>query len=165
MADAFLGELRLLTFDEPPEGWTRCDGQLLNVDEHPQLFQLIGRRYGGDGVTTFALPDLRGRLPTNAGLGLVVGQKLGEETHNLTMAEMTAHSHQLLASSVNANDSVAIPRVLAAANNLYHPAASLTTLHPSTVTTVGSAQAHENRHPYLALSWCIALTGAYPTGA
>jgi microcystin-dependent protein len=163
MADAVLGELRLVSFDPPPDGWARCDGQLLDPAEHPQLFELLGTRYGGDGVTTFGLPDMRGRAAAAPGTGLAAGQQVGEERHTLTTAEMPAHNHGLLASTLTGNMAVPTSRVLSAENNQYRAASDLTTLHPSSITSVGTSQSHENRQPFLVLSWCIALTGVYPT--
>jgi|SRR4051812_5314480 len=162
----FVGEVRLFGGEDAPDGWAACDGQMLDPAQYPQLFQLIGARYGGDGQTTFALPDLRGRLPVHEGGDLALGDSVGAERHTLTTEEMAEHTHSVVASSQNANTSMPTNALLAAASNLYNrPSSTLTSLHPSTVTTAGGGQSHENRQPYLVLNWCIALDGVYPTSA
>jgi microcystin-dependent protein len=159
----FLGELRLMSFNFAPSGWAQCDGQLLPINQNQPLFSLFGTSYGGDGRTNFALPDLRGRAPMHRGgeLGVVEGTPLGEEFHVVTQGELPAHNHQVMVSST-AGDQPS-PTVLAAANNAYRPAGDLTTLHPNTLTSVGGSQAHENRQPSLALCWCVALIGIFPS--
>lgn len=157
----FLGELRLMSFNFPPKGWAECNGQTLGIAQNQALFSLLGTMYGGNGSTTFQLPDLRGRAQIHRGAGYTQGQILGQETHTLTMSEMPAHNHFLQASSANADQPV--PSILASANNLYASFANLTTLHPSSIANQGGSQAHENRHPFLTLNWCIALIGIFPS--
>jgi microcystin-dependent protein len=161
--DPYMGEVKLNSFDFAPKGWAQCNGQLLPINQNQALFSLLGTMYGGDGRTTFALPDLRGRVPVHRGAGLSQGQRLGEEAHTLTQAEMPTHGHQLMASPTNANQPMPSNAVLGGANNAYAAPASLTTLTPQSVGTAGGSQAHENRHPYLALNWCIALVGVFPS--
>jgi microcystin-dependent protein len=161
----YVGEVRLMGGADAPDGWAPCDGQLLDPAQYPQLFQLIGTTYGGDGQATFALPDLRGRLPVHDGNGLTLGEERGTETHSLTLNEMAAHTHDHVAASGNANAPTPTNSFLGSSANLYSPVSALTTIHPSSVSSVGSGQAHENRQPYLVLNWCIALDGIYPTSA
>jgi microcystin-dependent protein len=150
-----------MSFNYPPSGWAECNGQLLPINQNQALFSLLGTMYGGNGQTTFALPDLRGRAQIHFGAGFTQGQSLGQETHTLTQSEMPAHNHFLRASSANADQSV--PSILAAANNLYAPFNNLATLHPNTIANKGGSQAHENRVPYLTLNWCMALIGIFPS--
>jgi microcystin-dependent protein len=160
---AFLGELKLMSSARVPQGWARCDGQLLPISGNQALFALLGTMYGGDGATNFALPDLRGRTPRHVGSGNFQGQRLGSESHTLSQAQLPAHGHAFLASSVAGDQSVPTNRLLATSLNQYRPASALTTLHPASVTSVGGGQAHDNRHPYLVLSWIIALQGVFPS--
>jgi microcystin-dependent protein len=157
----FLGELRLMSFNFPPRGWASCDGQILQISQNQALFSLLGVMYGGNGTTTFALPDLRGRAPVHRGPELTQGQVIGEETHALVPSELPAHTHQVMASSANADQST--PGILAAANNLYRSPSDLTTIHPQTIPNVGGSQPHENRPPFLVLCWSIALSGIFPS--
>ena len=161
MSTPFMGELRLMSFNFPPKNWALCNGQFLLISQNQALFSLMGTMYGGDGQTTFALPDLRGRTPVHAGGGLPQGLRLGTEVHTLTINELPAHTHQLQASSANGNQPTV--GMLASANNLYGPATDPTALSPAAVTNVGGSQPHENRQPYTVLSWCISLTGIFPS--
>lgn len=157
----FLGELRLMSFNFPPKGWAQCDGKLLQINTNQALFSLLGTMYGGDGRTTFGLPDLRGRAPFHRGSGLEVGMTVGTEFHSLNLIEMPAHYHDMMASSANADRPT--PVVLASSNNLYRQPSDLMPIHRDTVTKVGGGQPHENRQPALALEWCIALVGLFPS--
>jgi microcystin-dependent protein len=163
MAEPFLGELRLASFPITPKGWAQCNGQLLPINQNQALFALLGTTYGGNGQTTFALPDLRGRVPIHAGAGFNQGTAVGEEAHTLTASEMPAHTHVMTASTSNGDAAVPTGLVLAAALNQYHPPSDLTTLHPASVTNVGGSQAHDNLHPLLVLNWLIALQGIFPS--
>jgi microcystin-dependent protein len=160
MADPFLGELKLMSFSFPPKGWAMCNGQFMAINQNQALFSLLGTTYGGNGQTTFALPDLRGRVPLHRG-DLTQGQVLGTETHTLNLSQMPAHTHNVRASSQNGNQ--ADPKILAGASNAYTGPSNLTPIAPGTVSNVGGSQAHENRQPYLVLNWCIALQGIFPS--
>jgi microcystin-dependent protein len=161
--DSYIGEIRLMAFDYAPRGWATCDGQELSITTNQVLFAVLGTRYGGNGTTTFKLPDLRGRIPVHAGDGLQLGVPVGEESHTLTQSELPTHQHQLLASTSEADTALPAGAVLAAANNGFAPPTQAqTTLAPGTVATRGNGQAHQNLHPYLVLSWCIALEGLFP---
>src|SRR3954470_5181527 len=161
MGTPFLGQLMPVSFSFAPKGWALCDGQLMPINQNQALFSLLGTQYGGNGQTTFALPDLRGRTPIHVGPGLVQGQSLGEEFHTLTQSEMPTHAHTLMASASEADQPV--PNILAAADNLYHAPTALTSLRAGTLSNVGGSQPHENRQPFLVLNWCIALQGIFPS--
>ena len=161
MAEQFLGELRLMSFNYAPNGWAQCNGQTLPINQNQALFSLLGTTYGGNGQTTFALPDMRGRTPVHVGNGLNQGEALGEEFHTLIQSEMPAHNHQIEASSASGNQ--AAPSILASAGDLYRPPGDLTTVHPQTIASSGGSQSHENRHPLLTLNWCVALQGIFPS--
>jgi microcystin-dependent protein len=165
MSTPYLGEIRLMAFGfapDPPH-WAQCNGQFLPINQNQPLFALLGTVYGGDGRTTFALPDLRGRVPVHQFGDWPIGTRLGEELHTVTQSEMPQHIHPANASTQNANSSDAENNVLGAATNFYGPATQLSTLHPATVPNAGGGQAHENRSPFTTLSWCIALQGIFPS--
>jgi microcystin-dependent protein len=161
MSEPFLGELKLMSFNFPPKGWTQCNGQLLPINQNQALFSLLGTTYGGNGQTNFALPDMRGRVPIHRGSSFTQGEKLGEEAHTVISSEMAAHNHFVSASSQNGNQ--ADPTIFAGASNAYSGPSNLTTIAPGTVSNVGGGQAHENRQPSLVLNWCIALQGIFPS--
>ena len=161
MADPFVAEIRIFPFTFAPKGWAFCNGQLLPISQNTALFSLLGTTYGGDGKSTFALPDLRGRVPVHVGDGFTQGQTGGQEAHTVSIGEMPAHNHPVTASSSAGNS--ADPATLAQASNAYGDPNALTGLHPATVTNVGGSQPHTNMQPYLVLSWCIALQGIFPS--
>lgn len=163
--DPYLGEIRIMAFNFVPNGWARCDGQILAIQQNTALFSLLGTNYGGDGIRTFALPDLRGRIPLHAtGVAYSLGQTGGEDTHTLTSAEMPAHSHALLGSGAVAVTGAPANAVLGTkgrlGRDLMGPANS--TLAPTSLNLAGSNQPHENMQPYLPLTFAIALTGVFP---
>jgi microcystin-dependent protein len=166
MAEPFLSEIRLMSFDFAPKGWALCNGQLLPINQNQALFSLLGTTFGGDGRVNFALPDLRGRTPTHVGAGHTLGERGGEQAHTLSIAELPEHTHAV-AASTSASGGSATPNgnYLGGGNNVYHAAAgaALTTLRPDTVTNVGGSQAHLNMQPFLTLSFCIALQGIFPS--
>jgi microcystin-dependent protein len=166
----YLGEIMLFAGATPPSGWALCNGQLLSIAQNMALFQLIGTTYGGNGTTTFALPDLRGRAPIHAGQGpglsnRVLGDSGGEESHQLTVPEMPAHSHAARARSGNGTS--AIPTGLVPARDPsgtpHYGASPDVTLAAGAIGTAGGGQPHNNMQPYLVITYCIALTGAAPT--
>lgn len=166
MAEPYLSEIKLISFNFPPKGWAFCNGQLLPINQNQALFALLGTTYGGDGQTNFALPDLRGRVPAHTGgQGHFLGERGGEQAHTLTLPEIPQHSHTASATSDSGDLFVATGNMLAASPaQLYAPATSnLTTLVPGSVTTMGGSQAHENMQPYLVLNFCIALQGIFPS--
>ncbi|HVF06438.1 MAG TPA: tail fiber protein [Frankiaceae bacterium] len=164
MAEPFLGEIRMMSFVYPPRGWALCNGQLLPINQNQALFALLGVMYGGNGQTTFALPNLQGRVPMHMGGGFNQGQVGGEVAHTLTVNELPMHLHAVRASSA-ATGGTPVPtgNFLGGANNAYHSATNLTPLRPQTVTSTGGSQAHVNESPYLTISFCIALQGIFPS--
>jgi microcystin-dependent protein len=163
MSEPFLGELRMFSYNRSIQGWARCDGQFLPINQNQALFSLLGTMYGGDGRTTFALPDLRGRTPIHVGDGFSQGTRFGEESHTLTQSEMPTHLHGLIASSQTGDQAIAQNNLFGSALNQYRAPEALTTLTPATITNVGGSQAHENRMPYLTIVWMIALQGIFPS--
>jgi microcystin-dependent protein len=170
MAEPFLSEIRIMSFNFPPKGWAFCNGQFLPINQNQALFSLLGTTYGGNGQTTFALPNLQGRIPIHMGDGFTLGQAGGEEAHTLTQSEMPAHNHFLNASNssgdaVNPNFGGTGQILAQDPGNIYAPIAQggLTALIAGSITNVGGSQPHENRQPYLSLNFCIALQGIFPS--
>ncbi|HKS28091.1 MAG TPA: tail fiber protein [Pyrinomonadaceae bacterium] len=165
MAEPFLSEIRIMSFNYAPKGWAMCNGQFLPINQNQALFSLLGTTYGGNGQTTFALPDLRGRTPIHFGDGFTLGQKGGEQSHTLTQAEMPAHTHILNATSTQGTQLVPPGNLLAPTpNQLYHGFDnSAVVLNPATISNVGGSQAHLNMQPFLTLTFCIALIGIFPS--
>lgn len=163
MSEPFLGEIKIVGFNFPPRNWAFCDGQILPINQNQSLYSLLGTTYGGDGRTSFGLPDLRGRVPIHVGGTHSLGQKSGEENHALSTGEMPAHKHTARASSVSGDTPVPAANVLASANNVYHSPDNLTPLRAGTMANTGLDQGHDNMQPYLTLAFCIALTGLFPS--
>jgi microcystin-dependent protein len=163
MAEPFLSEIRIMSFNFAPKGWAMCNGQLLPINQNQALFSLLGTTYGGNGQTNFALPDLRGRVPIHVDGFHTLGQRAGAESHTVSISEMPQHGHAVQASSSDGDTNLPGGNVLAAAANAHGAAAALTAVHPATVTSVGGSQPHQNMQPYLTLTFCIALQGIYPS--
>jgi microcystin-dependent protein len=164
MGTPFLGELRIVAFNFAPKGWAECNGQFLPINQNQALFSLLGTMYGGNGQTTFALPDLRGRTPLHVGSGFIQGQAGGQEAHTITMAEMPAHNHFVQASKNNGDSQTGAGLVLGqVAGRLYTDPPGNTTLAPGTIGNVGGNQPHENRQPFTVLNVVIALQGIFPS--
>lgn len=170
MSNPYVGEIRLFAGTFAPNGWLFCDGQQLPISEYETLFNLIGTTYGGDGQTTFNLPDLRGRLPlhqgTAQGTTFVIGESGGVEQVTLTAAQVPQHTHTLSGSAANATQTsptggvpATMPEVTTFAYGTDLPA---TTLHPNSVSSSGGNLPHENLQPYLCLNFIISLFGIYP---
>jgi microcystin-dependent protein len=184
MANPFLGQIEIFGFSFPPKNWVQCNGQILPINQNQALFALLGTTYGGNGTTTFALPDLRGRVPVGVGKDLIgnqwtVGQVGGQERVKLTSFQIPAHTHTLMASSAapdttntaapsstvglgqtkgdNKGTAITVPAYVAAT------AAPAATLHASAVSSQAAGQPHENRMPLLALNICICLAGIFPS--
>ena len=170
MADPFVAEIRIFPFSFAPRGWAFCDGQLLPISQNTALFALLGTTYGGDGRSTFALPDLQGRAPMHPGAGVglsphQLGDRGGRETVALLESEIPAHSHAMMAQSGSANSKVPTGKVLAhpARGMTYtSPSANLVALANDALAPVGDQAAHNNMMPYLTLCFCIALQGVFP---
>jgi microcystin-dependent protein len=163
MANPFMGEIRLVSFDFAPQGWAMCNGQFLPINQNQALFSLLGTTFGGNGQTTFALPDLRGRVAIHSGSGHTLGEVGGESSHTVTLSEVPTHVHTAGANSGNATTPIPGGNVLAAANNLYAAPTNLTTLGPSMLAPTGGSQPHENKQPYIAVTFCISLQGIFPS--
>jgi microcystin-dependent protein len=163
VSEPFLSEIRIFSYNFPPKGWALCNGQLLPINQNQALFSLLGTTYGGNGQTTFALPDLRGRAQIHNGAGHTLGEAGGEIAHTLSINELPTHTHGLAANTGPGATPVPTGAVLASAANLYGDASSLVPLHPGSITPVGGSQSHNNMQPYLVLSFCIALQGIFPS--
>lgn len=164
MAEPYLGEIHLFAFNFAPKGYAICDGSILPIQQYTALYSLLGTTYGGNGQTTFALPDLRGRVPVHPnGSTIALGSSAGEEAHTLTQAEMPAHTHLPMGSSTTAN--VPSPVGAAWAGSPAKPYANSANvqMNPSALGTAGQSQAHSNMQPFLTLNFCIALQGIYPS--
>jgi len=167
MPTPFLAEIRLTSFTFAPRGWALCNGQLLPINQNQALFSLLGTQYGGDGRTTFALPDFQGRAPMHASATHPIGQAGGEDFHALSASELPSHAHTLRASGKAAASSSPNGGVLAAPARGGTPAfaapTSLVALNPASVGTSGGGQPHENRPPFLVMNFIIALQGIFPS--
>ena len=163
MAEPFLSEIRIMSFNFAPKGWAQCNGQLLPINQNQALFSLLGTTFGGDGRVNFALPDQRGRTPIHVGGGHTLGEKGGEQAHTVSIAELPTHTHVVNANSATGNTLNPTNNLLAGANNLYTAPANFTTLSPASVTNTGGSQAHLNLQPFLTLTFCIALQGIFPS--
>jgi microcystin-dependent protein len=169
--DPFLGEIALVPYNFPPKGWAFCQGQILSISQNTALFALLGTTFGGNGTTTFALPDLRGRSPISSGQGpglnnFVLGQIGGVETVTLSSTEIPAHSHALNASSSNGTSDTptnGVPAKNASGVPSFAAGPGNATMAATAIGSVGGGQPHENRVPYLTLNYIIALVGIFPT--
>lgn len=176
MSAAFIGEIRLFAATFSPLHWAFCNGAIINIASNDALFSLLGAAYGGDGRISFGLPDMRGRIPMHFGTGpnltpRPIGQRAGEDTVTLTPNTMPAHTHNLQASTLEANSDTPVGRVLAAVpastqRNLYIPSQEATSVSPmsdSAVAASGANKAHSNLMPVMCVNFIIALTGEYPS--
>ena len=158
MSEPFVGEIRCFGFNFPPKGWAMCDGQLLPISQNIALFSLLGTTYGGNGQTTFALPDLRGRVAMHTSQNHPLGESAGEETHTLSTQEMPAHTHP-----IQSGDSETTNRpsaAMAARGGVYTKTPTGSMAPPG---VAGGSQPHNNLQPYLVLNYCIALVGIFPS--
>ncbi len=166
MSSPFMGEIRMVGFTFPPKGWALCNGQLLSIQQNQALFSLLGTTYGGNGTTNFQLPNLQGRVPIHWGNGFTIGQVGGEIAHTLTANEYYSHTHSVQASSAAGNVATAAGNLLgtvAVPDLTYAAAGNPVQLQPGTIGTGGGSQPHDNMQPYLALLFCIALQGIFPS--
>ena len=162
MAEPFLGELRIFSFNFAPQGWAMCNGQLLPINQNQALFSILGTTYGGNGQTTFGLPNLRGQVPMHVGAGHVQGEQAGQESHTVTINEFPTHTHLATVSQNNGTLNSPATNFLAAAA-IYGPVNNFQPINPQTVTNTGGSQPHNNMQPYLVLNICIALQGIFPS--
>ncbi len=165
MAQPYVGEIRMFAGNFAPAGWMFCEGQMLPISEYETLFNLIGTTYGGDGQSTFALPDLRGRLPLHMGGGYTLAETGGVEEITLTVNQIPAHSHPVLASASNAMSTLAYENVPAATRSVevYTSGSVTANLAASANGSVGGSQAHTNFQPYLCVDFIISLFGIFPS--
>jgi microcystin-dependent protein len=165
MASPYVGEIRIFAGNFAPAGWMFCEGQLLPISEYETLFNLIGTTYGGDGQETFALPDLRGRLPLHMGNGFVLSETGGVEENTLTISQIPAHSHPFLASSVLGTSSAPQNNVLAKTSTgfLYINENPNKQMAANTIANTGGGQPHSNFQPYLCVDFIISLFGIFPS--
>ena len=167
MAELFIGQLILASFNYPPKGFATCNGQLLPINQYQALFSLIGTYYGGNGVQNFALPNLQGRTPIGYGTSgsPALGQVGGEETHTLISSEVPSHTHQLEGTSMAASSPSPVGNVFGTTSTVscYTAAAGLQPMNGTSIANYGGSQPHENRQPYLVMNWCIALSGIFPS--
>lgn len=168
MSNPFVGEIRMFAGNFPPLGWLFCDGQLLSIADNEVLFNLIGTTYGGDGVTTYAVPDLRGRVPVHQGHGqsnYVIGEQGGVESVTLVANQLPAHSHARLASTTaaSATHGPAESTGASAAMNFYGSGVPNMAMDPNAVAPTGGGQPHENMAPFVGLSFIVSLFGIFPS--
>lgn len=165
MAQPYVGELRIFAGNFAPAGWMFCEGQLLPISENETLFVLIGTTYGGDGQSTFALPDLRGRLPLHQGNSHTLAETGGAEEVTLSINQIPSHSHPMIGSSGNGSQSNPQNNVLASSTlvKLYSGEAADTAMAPTSITSVGGNQPHTNFQPYLCVNYIISLFGIFPS--
>jgi len=170
--EPMIGEVMMFAGNFAPRGWALCNGQLLAINQNQALFSLLGTTYGGNGIQNFALPNLQSRIPVHSGQGnglssVVIGQTGGTETVTVVATQMPAHSHTLTASKAAATNTGPADHVVAdstaSAAKVYAPLSSATPMSPSAVGSTGGSQPHENRAPYLAVNFCIALVGVFPS--
>src|SRR4051812_352598 len=167
MAQPYVGEIRMFAGNFAPAGWMFCEGQLLPISENETLFQLIGTTYGGDGQSTFALPDLRGRIPLHQGNNFILAETGGAEEITLTVQQIPAHGHPFLGTTAIATTNSPNSNVLAQSTGStifpYGTDQPLTNLSPSTISPVGGSQPHTNFQPYLCIDFIISLFGIFPS--
>jgi microcystin-dependent protein len=177
MDSPFLGTISLFAGNFAPSGWALCNGQIISIAQNQALFSILGTMYGGDGVTTFGLPNLQGRAPIHWGQGAgltnrVIGEASGSENVTLLNSEMPQHNHMVSASTTTATLDTPTGNVLAVSSdpgaggaplNFIAPASANTTMAPGTITPAGNSQPHNNMQPYLAVTYIIALAGIYPS--
>lgn len=170
MSEPFLGEIRIFGFTFAPRGWALCSGQLLSISQNAALFSILGTTYGGNGTSNFSLPDMRSRIPVGAGQGLglsnyTLGEQTGTENVTLTLGNLPAHNHLAGCNTGTGNSysaANAVPAVDAGGNNLY-TSPSNSTMNSAALTQTGGSQPHSNLQPYLAVNYCIAMSGVFPT--
>ena len=165
MAEPFLSEIRIMSFEFAPKGWALCNGQLLPINQNQALFSLLGTTFGGDGRVNFALPDLRARTPIHVGSGHTLGERGGEQAHTLSIAELPTHTHVANGSGATATLDSPTNNLFAktGSTSIYGAPNSLVAMNPGTVANAGGSQAHLNVQPFLTLTFCIALQGIFPS--
>lgn len=166
MAEPFLSEIRIFSFNFAPKGWALCNGQLMPINQNQALFSLLGTTYGGDGRVNFGLPNLQERTPIHVGAGHTLGERGGEQGHTLTISELPMHTHVLNGSTTQATTvAPTASTVLSASNpqNIYAQATNLVAMSPASIGNQGGSQPHQNMQPFLVLNFSIALQGIFPS--
>lgn len=165
MSEPFLGEIRMMGFNFPPRGWAQCDGAILPIAQNQSLYSLLGTTFGGDGRTSFALPDMRSRVPLGPGNGYSQGQRAGVEAVTLTSNQLAGHSHTLEATSADASPGAATGTSVYGKAGFpgYGAAQNLTATSPASVSNAGNNGAHTNMQPIQVINFCIALKGLFPS--
>jgi microcystin-dependent protein len=163
LSTPFLSEIKMVSFNFAPKGWALCNGQLLPINQNQALFSLLGTTYGGNGQTTFALPNLQGRTPIHMGGGHVLGEQAGEEAHTVVLSEMPAHAHVMSASSNSADQGLPGGNLPAVGTQAAYAGAPNTVMAPGAVGNAGGSQPHDNMSPYLVVNFVIALQGIFPS--
>jgi microcystin-dependent protein len=170
MSQPFMGEIKIVAFNFAPKGWAQCNGQFLPINQNQALFSILGTVFGGNGQTTFALPDYRGRSPIHVGSGFTLGEKGGQEAHTLTQSELPAHNHFVACSNASGSLALATKPTVPEQHNTWaistqnpYNTVQNTAMSPTNVTNVGGSQPHQNMQPYLVLTFCIALIGIFPS--
>ncbi|HZT57417.1 MAG TPA: tail fiber protein [Pyrinomonadaceae bacterium] len=164
MAQPYVGEIRMFAGNFAPAGWMFCEGQLLPISEYETLFNLIGTTYGGDGQSTFALPDLRGRVPLHFGNGFTLAETGGVETVTLTVSQIPAHSHAFLAANTAGTGTSPLGTLVASpTGSIYNAGTNPVSMNPQAVSSVGGSQPHNNFQPYLCVDFIISLFGIFPS--
>ncbi len=165
MAESYLGEIRCFAFNYAPRGWMKCEGQILQIQQNTALYSILGSTYGGDGKTTFALPDLRGRAPVHiGGNGITLGMKGGEETHTLSINEIPAHTHEITGSSQPATLKSASGNVwgVTKQNQKVYSDSINSFMNHQALSTAGNSNPHTNLQPFNVANYCIAVVGYFP---
>ena len=165
MAQPYVGEIRMFAGNFAPAGWMFCEGQLLPISENETLFQLLGTTYGGDGESTFGLPDLRGRIPIHQGSGSILAETGGAEEITLTVNQIPSHTHPMLASANSATQTTPQTNVLGTPTvvDLYRVGAAAVAMASQSIGSVGGSQPHTNFQPYLCVDYIISLFGIFPS--
>jgi microcystin-dependent protein len=178
MGTPYMSEVKIISWNFPPKGWAFCNGQLLPINQNQALFSLLGTTYGGNGQTTFGLPNLQGRVVPHVGNGFTLGEIGGETSHTLTVQEMAGHTHMVQVDNTTAatsntgtpGNTVTFGQTLGVPSSgsnfpasMYGAAAPAGTLSPNSISNAGGSQAHENEQPYLVLNYIIALVGVFPS--
>ena len=163
MGTPYMGEIKIIAHNNVPQGWAKCDGQLMQINQNQALFSLLGTTYGGNGQTTFALPNLRGRTPLHFGNGFTLGEAGGETAHTLTLSELPTHTHSAQGNNATATDADPAGHFWSNGGDaVYAPGPPNAVMRAGTVTNTGGSQPHDNMIPFLPINFIISLYGVFP---